>query len=105
MVAQSDPIFLDFITGDGYVVCPLDAHESIWNSETALPIGKLSDSPDSIALIAIPMQSIEPFKPLTVTIEQLRAYANDGFRAFFIRSDGRYGNVELLHGEVQFRLP
>jgi len=54
-VARSDELFLDFITRDGYTACPLNGEESIWNPLTGFPIGTLTESPGSIALIAVPI--------------------------------------------------
>lgn len=104
-VARSDALFLDFITRDGYIACPLNGEESIWNPLTGLPVGNLTESSRSIALIAAPMDSTQPFEPLSVTKDELRVLAANGKRSFFIRSDGKYGPVTLANGRVEFPLP
>lgn len=101
-VARSDSMFQDFISRDGYAVCPLDAEESIWNPKTGLPMGNLTAMPSSILLIATPVKAIESFQPLSVTKEELLALACDGKKTFFIRCDGKCGPVRLFNGTVKF---
>ena len=104
-VAQSDPLLLEFLRGDGYIAYPLDAEGSLWNPHTGFPIGKLSEAPDSIALVAVPKNGIHPFQPLTVTIEQIRHFTLKGDPCYFIRSDGECGVVKQVNGEFEFALP
>ena len=104
-VARSDSMFQHFISMDGYAICPLDAEESIWSPKTGMPIGKLTAMPNSILLLAIPVKTIEPFQPMSVTKEELLAMACDGKRTFFIRCDGKYGPVRQFNGKVDFTFP
>jgi len=104
-VARSDAAFLDFIKRDSYIACPLNGEESIWNPLTGLPFGTLAESPVSIALISFPMDSTQPFEPLSVTKDELRVLAAKGKKSFFIRSDGKYGPVTLFNGVVAFAVP
>ncbi len=103
-VARSDSMFQDFISRDGYAVCPLNAEESIWNPQTGLPGGKLTEMPSSILLVAIPVKTIEPFQSMSVTKNELLTLACKGKKSFFIRCDGKYGPVRQFNGIVDFAL-
>lgn len=104
-VAQSNSSFLDFITRDSYIACPLDDEESIWNPLTGLPNGQLNESPSSIVLIAVPMNGIRLFEPLSISKDELRVIALNGKQSFFIRSDGKCGFVQVAKGRVEFAVP
>ncbi len=104
-VGRSNSLFLDFVSRDGYIACPLDDDESIWNPRTGLPNGKLDDSPGSILLIAVPVGGIQPFEPLAISRDGLQSLALKDNKCFFIRCDGKYGPVQVLKGNVEFELP
>lgn len=104
-IAQSNSSFLDFITRDSYIACPLDDQESIWNPLTGLPRGQLNESPSSIALIAVPMNGIRLFEPFAISKDELRDVALNGKQSFFIRSDGKCGFVQVANGSIEFTVP
>ncbi len=78
--------------------------ESIWNTGTGLPKGKMSENPDAILLIWIPQGKFHPLQPGDITAEEIRERVEKGEEVLFIAAgDGhRYGLVTIEGGELAF---
>ena len=87
---------------DGYFICPLDDKLSIWDNETGLPRGTLSNNPTAIALIAIPIEGVHPLQPYVITMGELKRLLKMNSAAVYIECSGHYDLISLVDDSVQF---
>ncbi len=94
--------FWEWFSQDGYFPCALKSEESIWNPVTGSPRGLLKQFPDSIVLIAVPLDGVHPLQPCGIDNEDLRQALEDGQEVLFINCDGIYGTVGIEDGNITY---
>lgn len=95
--------FWEWILSEGYIPCPLNSDQSIWEVTTGLPRGSLNDFPDAIALIALPVdRKVAALEPIATSESEILSLLKRGKKVFFIDCDGRYGAAMLEKDSVSF---
>ncbi len=76
--------------------------ESIWDTSTELPKGKMTENPDAILLVWIPQGKLHPLQPGDITEEEIRKVVEGGQDVLFITAGSRWGIVTIERGELVF---
>ena len=94
--------FWDWFSEDGYFPCALKSEASIWDPESGSPRGLLKQFPDSIVLIAVPLNGVHPLQPFGIDKKDLRQALEAGQEVLFISCDGVYGTVRIEDGDITY---
>jgi len=94
--------FWEWFCRDGYFPCALTSKESIWNPQTGSPRGLLKQFPNSIVLVAVPVDGVHPLQPFAIDDKNLRQALEQGQEALFINCDGMYGTVRMEGGNITY---